>query len=355
MSWREIKQRLAEYGPPLNFRFNDSLINGDLDWLARLADTLVAEGIAIKWHGNARIHPRMDRPYLDRLAAAGLTGLLYGVESGSDKILRRMKKGVRAADIPRVLRDTHDAGIWTHGFFILGFPGETDSEALQTVDLLLDRLEDLDSLVFHDFNLPSELAEYVNFSGRVAMDDPLALVNGDLHLQSNVAAVRPWLQDFLARFLEFAHTYGHLHWQPLSAAATRGVLMLHRSRWQQSRTLALARASLLVARTLLTELHARALTAFSEAAHAFRAGGRDVRLLQEDAEDPIERTLAWGVRAADSDRAAVAAALANRGASSAAVTSHEEILGVLTAHLIAASSPPPSVMPYEQHVPVGFR
>ena len=110
-----------------------------------------------------------------------------------------------------------------------------------------------------------------------------------------------------------------------------------------------------MARTLLTELHARALTAFPEAAHSFRAGGRDVRLLQEDAEDPVERTLAWGVQAADSDRAAVAAALANRGVTSAALTSHEEILGVLAAGLIAASSPPPSATPYEHHVPVGFR
>jgi hypothetical protein len=146
----EIQQRLADHGPPLSFRFNDSLLNGDLDWLARLGAQLLENGVHIKWHGNARIHPRMDRQYLDRLAEAGLTGLLYGVESGSDRILRRMKKGVRAADIPRALHDTNEAGIWTHGFFILGFPGETDAEALQTVDLLLDRLEDLDSLVFHD-------------------------------------------------------------------------------------------------------------------------------------------------------------------------------------------------------------
>src|SRR5262249_9506638 len=33
----EIRTRLAQYGAPLTFRFNDSLLNGDLDWLAHFA------------------------------------------------------------------------------------------------------------------------------------------------------------------------------------------------------------------------------------------------------------------------------------------------------------------------------
>jgi pyruvate-formate lyase-activating enzyme len=251
----EMRERLASHGGPLTFRFNDSLLNGDLAWLTGLAEAMASANLPVKWHGNARIHPSMDRRYLQRLAEAGLTGLLYGVESGSDRILRRMKKGVRAADIPRVLHDTHEAGIWTHGFFILGFPGETDAEALQTIDLLLDRLEDLDSLVFHDFALAPELAEYVDFAGRVPMDDAAAAL--PVGAQPGVAAIRPWLQAFLAHFLDFAHRYGHLHWHALGPVETRGLLDLYRRRWQQSPTLARARAALLVGRALLAEIHAR--------------------------------------------------------------------------------------------------
>jgi hypothetical protein len=331
------------------------LLNGDLDWLARLGAQLLEDGVHIKWHGNARIHPRMDRQYLDRLAEAGLTGLLYGVESGSDTILRRMKKGVRAADIPRALHDTNEAGIWTHGFFILGFPGETDAEALQTVDLILDRLEDLDSLVFHDFALPSELAEYVDFAGRVAMDDPSAIVSGRLYLQSNVTAVRPWLQAFLACFLEFAHAYGHLHWHPLAAPETRAVLALYRRRWRRSKTLAMARAALLAARALLAELHGRSLTAFADAVTASGAG-QARRLLRMDAEDPIERTLALAVNASDAERQAVTAELVARFPTGALTPTHEEVLSVLARHLDGAGHAKRSdPMPHEELAPEGFR
>jgi pyruvate-formate lyase-activating enzyme len=351
----EVKARLAEYGAPLTFRFNDSLLNGDLNWLARLAERLIEEDVRIKWHGNARIHPRMDRAYLDRLAEAGLTGFLYGVESGSDKILRRMKKGVNAADIPRVLRATHEAGIWTHGFFILGFPGETDIEALQTLDLLLDGLDNLDSLVFHDFALPEELAEYVNFAGRVAMDDPSIVVSGKLHLQSNVAAVRPWMQTFLAGFLEFAHSYGYLHWHPLGAAETRAVLALHRKRWQESATLARARAALIVARCLLAELHDRALTAYAEAVQ--KAGnGRELRVLRRDAADPIERTLALALDASESQRSAVASELAAGCAAGAVPPDRDELLSLLALHLDAATAHRAERPIHHEHLaPEGFR
>jgi hypothetical protein len=339
----EMKARLSSYGLPLSFRFNDSLLNGDLDWLAALAERLIAERMDVKWHGNARIHPRMDRRYLDRLAEAGLTGLLYGVESGSDKILRRMKKGVRAPDIPRVLHDTHAAGIWTHAFFILGFPGETDVEAMQTIDLLLERVEDLDSLVFHDFALPPHLAEYVNFAGRVAMDDPSLLLSNGLRSQSHVAAVRPWLQTFLAGFLEFAHAYGHLHWLPLGAAETRGALDLYRRRWRQSATLARARAALLVARVLLAELHARSSTADQDAT-------------VPDTADETGRTLAAALRADDQSRDAVLSIMAKRWPRAAHGTP-AEVLEALRDGLSAAGPEDHQgdALPHEHFAPQGFR
>ena len=343
----EIKERLATYGSPLSFRFNDSLLNGDLDWLDELAQQLVAERIEVKWIGNARIHPGMDRQYLERLAEAGLTGLLYGVESGSDKVLRRMKKGVRAPDIPRVLHDTHDAGIWTHGFFILGFPGETDVEALQTLDLLLDRIEDLDSLVFHDFALPSHLADYVNFAGRVAMDDPSLLLNGGFRHQSHVAAVRPWLQTFLACFLEFAHAHGHLHWEPLGAAATRAALNLHRRRWVQSPTLARARAALRVARVLLAELHASSGPVPERSSDTRRddAGHIDV-----------EQIVTVALAADEDSRKTVLDIMAERWPAGCEEGTPEDVLAVLKRSLdVSAPVSQPNVLPHEHFVPQGFR
>jgi radical SAM superfamily enzyme YgiQ (UPF0313 family) len=264
----EIKQRLAHHDAPLSFRFNDSLLNGDLAWLERFSEALLEERLDIKWHGNARIHPRMTRAYLEKLARAGLTGFLYGVESGSDKILRRMKKGVRAADIPEVLQNTYLAGLWTHAFLILDFPGEGDVEALETLDLLLQRLPDLDSLVFHDFHLPRELVEYVDFPGRVPLEDEMELQGPKLFYQSNVAALKPYIQVFLENFLAFAHTYGKIHYVSLPAAHARALLQIYRERWRASEELARGRLALAAVRALLAELQRRGLTALLQPEHA---------------------------------------------------------------------------------------
>jgi hypothetical protein len=253
-----------------------------------------------------------------------------------------MKKGVRAPDIPRVLRETYDSGIWTHGFFILGFPGETAVEALQTIDLLLDGIDHLDSLVFHDFALPSHLAEYVNFAGRVAMDDPSPLPGGEFKPDRDVAAVRPWLQTFLAAFLEFAHTHGFLHWQRLGAAETRGMLDLYRHRWRESVTFGRARAALLVARALLAELHAQSQRAVGETLPKPR--------------DEMAEVVAAALQTNEDTRRSMAADIAARWPPGNGEINSANVLEFLRQSLrprAGAACPP--LPPHEQFVPQGFR
>jgi radical SAM superfamily enzyme YgiQ (UPF0313 family) len=61
-----------------------------------------------------------------------------GIESGSDKILKLMKKGITTARIRECVRLIQASGIDIAGFFILGFPSETVETARQTIDFSLE-------------------------------------------------------------------------------------------------------------------------------------------------------------------------------------------------------------------------
>jgi hypothetical protein len=67
---------------------------------------------------------------------SGCRYLLWGVESGSQRILDLMDKGTRVSDIETVLDAAAGAGIKNHVFVMFGFPTETKWEMQATLDLL---------------------------------------------------------------------------------------------------------------------------------------------------------------------------------------------------------------------------
>src|SRR5690606_22407775 len=64
----------------------------------------------------------------------GLRLFLVGYESGSDTILRNIKKGVTTDEMRRFTKDCHRAGVTVHGTFILGLPVETPETIEQTIN-----------------------------------------------------------------------------------------------------------------------------------------------------------------------------------------------------------------------------
>lgn len=76
---------------------------------------------------------------------AGFRSLYVGLESASERVLRRMKKLTPLDDIRRNLADAADAGIWMHCFIFFGFPGERPDEAQQTLDFVISNADTIGS------------------------------------------------------------------------------------------------------------------------------------------------------------------------------------------------------------------
>jgi radical SAM superfamily enzyme YgiQ (UPF0313 family) len=96
-------------------------------------------GIKIPFGANAHINT-IDEEVLDALAECNCQELWYGVESGSPKILADMHKNTNIADIKRVFRMTHDHGMKTRAYFLIGMPNET-IEDIHMTEKLCDEIE----------------------------------------------------------------------------------------------------------------------------------------------------------------------------------------------------------------------
>ena len=70
---------------------------------------------------------------LRTMYTAGVRVLLWGVESGSQRVLDVIDKGTNIADMEMILRTSHEAGIWNLIFFIMGYPTQTKSEILEDI------------------------------------------------------------------------------------------------------------------------------------------------------------------------------------------------------------------------------
>lgn len=62
--------------------------------------------------------------------------IMWGVESGSPRLLKLMKKGVSPKGRLEILRNSTEAGIWNFAYVFFGFPTETQEEAMMTIDLV---------------------------------------------------------------------------------------------------------------------------------------------------------------------------------------------------------------------------
>ena len=133
----ELKNGVEQYGVGV-FRINDSLINGDLEALEGWLDQLIASGIRIEFGGaQARINSKMSDALLEKLRIAGCKLIIYGVETGSNRLLKIMRKGINTDQAIEVIRRTHAAGVNVQINIIVGHFEETWRDYWETLKFIV--------------------------------------------------------------------------------------------------------------------------------------------------------------------------------------------------------------------------
>jgi hopanoid biosynthesis associated radical SAM protein HpnJ len=127
----EAEMALARrYFPQVReFFFDDDTFTDDLPRVEEIARRLGRLGLT--WSCNAKAN--VPRRTLEVMRDNGLRLLLVGYESGNQKILNNIKKGIRLDIAREFTRNAKALGITIHGTFILGLPGETPETIQETI------------------------------------------------------------------------------------------------------------------------------------------------------------------------------------------------------------------------------
>lgn len=129
----EINHLNREFGIR-HFEFIDQCI--EPSYMEKMCDGIIASNLDIRWFCNGRTETGFTRGVLEKMKRAGCTKVMWGIESGSARLLKLMKKGISPETRLQVLETAAEVGLWNFAFIFFGFPTETEEEAMSTIDLL---------------------------------------------------------------------------------------------------------------------------------------------------------------------------------------------------------------------------
>ncbi len=147
------------------------------------------------WYGFARVSQHLTDPDFCRaLRRSGCVMLKLGIESGSQKVLENMNKGIDIREVSNALRVLHGAGIATYVYLLFGTPSETLAEARETLHLVRQHEREITFLNLAIFNLPvgSSEADQLQITGRH---------QGDLSLYHDFRHPLGWNRREIRHFL----------------------------------------------------------------------------------------------------------------------------------------------------------
>lgn len=123
--------------------WDDNFIS-DPEIVLSVCEALKKRGPGVSWSVEARVDG-VRRDVARALRQAGCTYIALGIESGSKRILDYMKKKVDLEQIRDAVRICREEGLLTRGYFMMGLPGETAEEMMETVRFAIQLNVDLAS------------------------------------------------------------------------------------------------------------------------------------------------------------------------------------------------------------------
>lgn len=128
----EMEYYIKRFGVK-EIKFWDDLFTYDKKRVLDICDEIKKRGLDVTWFCASRVDT-IDEVMLKNMAEAGCWCILYGIETGVPKNQKTIKKNLDLSRAQETVRLTHKYGIKTFATFILGIPGETYEEGLQTIE-----------------------------------------------------------------------------------------------------------------------------------------------------------------------------------------------------------------------------
>lgn len=132
----EIGSLASQYSK--TFYFADDNFAVSRQRTVEICKGITERGPDLKWSCLSRIEFIDDADLLRIMALSGCREIFIGAESGSDQVLKRMKRNYTAEDVKRIVKLCFNMGISTTVSFIIGNPYETLEDVNKTFELSMD-------------------------------------------------------------------------------------------------------------------------------------------------------------------------------------------------------------------------
>ncbi|MFA5351025.1 MAG: radical SAM protein [Candidatus Omnitrophota bacterium] len=137
---------------PAGYFFLDNEINVNQKYALNLCNSIINKGLKIQWSDCARAD-FTTKDILSKMKESGCIRLIFGIETGSRKLLEYVKKGVSLEQLESAIRWANELGIWTGIEIICGLPHESDQDIRETTDFLKRNKDYINRFYYNTFDL----------------------------------------------------------------------------------------------------------------------------------------------------------------------------------------------------------
>jgi len=130
----ELEFLCTKYGAD-QFTFYDDAFTVDPRRVEEICEEILRRKLQIQWDCETRVD-MVNKPLLEKMKEAGCIAVWFGVESGSQMMIDKMHKKLKIEQTRKAFKIAHEVGLMTVASVILGFPGETEETAWETVNFV---------------------------------------------------------------------------------------------------------------------------------------------------------------------------------------------------------------------------
>jgi len=184
----EIRQLIGRHSPVLVHLLDNAIGPA-------LQRGLVADPIGVPWYGFARFEQDLTDPDFCRaLKDSGCVMLKLGLESGSQRVLDQLEKGIDLQRAAKILTNLEAVGIAAYVYLLFGTPAEMEEDALLTMDFVRRHHSAITFVNLAIFNMPVCSPEAARLEKRFS--------DGDLSLYCDFDHPNGWDRKTVRNFLQ---------------------------------------------------------------------------------------------------------------------------------------------------------
>ncbi|MDQ7784682.1 MAG: radical SAM protein [Desulfomonilaceae bacterium] len=131
------------------------------------------EALSRPWCGQSRAD--LSGKQIEALRKAGCRLIYFGLESGSDRVLRELNKGITSRQMSDFIKELHSHGILPAPSLIVGAPAEEEADFEKTIQFILDHARYLDVVNVYPF-MATPGSEFSRQEEQPVPDTPLRLL-----------------------------------------------------------------------------------------------------------------------------------------------------------------------------------